>query len=558
MNQSGPNLSSTTIDSAPLIRQSYRARLTEWLRRPSVILIIIVGLLLSRGITKGEPFYNNDETRHVMNGVFLRDFLVDRPVTHPLNYAYEYYAKYPAIAVPHWPPFFYFVEGLFFLVFGISVWASRLAILGFALLGAYFWYRIAERYGPRSRALVSALVFCLLPVVIVFESVTMLEIPQVALCLGTIFFWLRWVERERAADVWAMAGFAAAAMLTSQKSVFLAVFLGLDLLLNRRFQLLRNWHLGAALIASLTAVVPWYLLSFRMLTTSYRRAIGDNFQHVARLQTVLYYPRNLPGQLGIVLLILACIGICWVAFRRQSQYRFLLLWVFSAYLSFTLIREKEPRHIIIWLPPLVYFALLGIEAVWPWRRWLWVAYGALALYFLVIGIRFQRPRLKGVEDAARFVLAQPGSDIVYYQGRLNGDFIFYVRQLDPQKRHMVARDKQVVVTNIDYARQPLLLASEEILDFFQTWGIKYIIIENKDADPGLGVVREVLETDRFERAATFPIQTNDAYGEPGEITVYRFHGVPRRSSQIVSIPMLTIHGNIPADLSRLAGRPWPN
>jgi hypothetical protein len=187
-----------------------------------------------------------------------------------------------------------------------------------------------------------------------------------------------------------------------------------------------------------------------------------------------------------------------------------------------------------------------------------VAYGALALYFLVIGIRFQRPRLKGVEDAARFVLAQPGSDIVYYQGRLNGDFIFYVRQLDPQKRHMVARDKQVVVTNIDYARQPLLLASEEILDFFQTWGIKYIIIENKDADPGLGVVREVLETDRFERAATFPIQTNDAYGEPGEITVYRFHGVPRRSSQIVSIPMLTIHGNIPADLSRLAGRPWPN
>jgi hypothetical protein len=155
-------------------------------------------------------------------------------------------------------------------------------------------------------------------------------------------------------------------------------------------------------------------------------------------------------------------------------------------------------------------------------------------------------------------MAQPDSDIVYYQGRLNGDFIFYVRQLDPQKRHMVARDKQVVVTNIDYARQPVLLGSEQVRDFFQSWGIRYIVVENKDADPGLRVVREALETDRFERVATFPIRTNGVYGEPDEIMVYRFRGEARRSRQIVSIPMMTIRGNIPADLSRLAGRPWPN
>src|ERR1700686_1195037 len=76
----------------------------NWVWRSPLALILVLGLLLSRGITKGEPFYNNDETRHTMNGVFLRDVLVDRPLAHPLTYAYEYYAKYPAIAVPHWPP----------------------------------------------------------------------------------------------------------------------------------------------------------------------------------------------------------------------------------------------------------------------------------------------------------------------------------------------------------------------------------------------------------------------------------------------------------------------
>src|SRR5258708_22926644 len=242
MSKSGPNLSSLTIDTAPLTRQSCPTRLAELLRRPSVIMILIVGLLLSRGITKGEPFYNNDETRHIMNGVFIRDLLVDRPLAPPLSYAYEYYAKYPAISIPHWPPLFYFVEALFFLTFGISVWASRLAILGFALLGAYFWYRIAERYGPRSRALLSAFVFCLLPSMMVFESVTMLEIPQVALCLGAIFFWLHWVENERATDLWALAGFVVAALLTSQSSIFLVGFLGLDFLLNFRFRFLLTRH----------------------------------------------------------------------------------------------------------------------------------------------------------------------------------------------------------------------------------------------------------------------------------------------------------------------------
>ncbi len=157
LSQVGPNSSTgPALTGRPLWTAA-----AKLLRRPSVILMLAVGLLLSRGITKGEPFYNNDETRHIMNGVFIRDLLVDRPLAHPLSYAYEYYAKYPAISIPHWPPLFYFVEALFFLTFGISVWASRLAILGFALLGAYFWYRIAERYGPRSRALLSA--FCFLP-----------------------------------------------------------------------------------------------------------------------------------------------------------------------------------------------------------------------------------------------------------------------------------------------------------------------------------------------------------------------------------------------------------
>ena len=39
-----------------------------------------------------------------MNGVFFGDFLVHLPLHHPIQYVYDYYAKYPALAFPHWPP----------------------------------------------------------------------------------------------------------------------------------------------------------------------------------------------------------------------------------------------------------------------------------------------------------------------------------------------------------------------------------------------------------------------------------------------------------------------
>src|SRR6267378_299109 len=558
MNQSSPDLSSMPIDTAPLVRQSYRTRLAELLCQPSVILILIVGVLLSRGITKGEPFYNNDETRHIMNGVFIRDLLVDRPVAHPLTYVYEYYAKYPAISIPHWPPLFYFVEATFFLVFGISVWASRLAILGFALLGAYFWYRIAERYGPRSRALLAAFVFCMLPTVMVFESVTMLEIPQVALCLGAIFFWLRWVETERATDLWALAGFVVAALLTSQLSIFLVMFLGLDFLLNLRFRLLRTWQAWAALLASVGIVLSWYLFSFRALTLSYQRAVGQEFQHVVNRWNLIFYARKLPEQLGLVLLVFACIGIAWSVSRAARRYRFLLLWVVSAYLCFTLIQEKESRHIFIWLPPLVYFSLLGIEALLQRGRWVWPAYAAIGLYFLVGAVRFQRPQLTGVQDVARFVLAQPQSDIVYYQGNLNGAFIFYVRQLDPEKRRMVARDKQIVATNIVYAHRSVLSTPDQVLKFFEDWGIRYAVIEDRDMEPGLALARQVLESKEFEPIGTYPVHVNRDYKEADSITVYRFRGETHPSRHPMDIPMMTIRRDISVDLNHLAGRPWPN
>lgn len=533
-------------------------RAIDLLLRPEVLLLILVGLLASRGITRGEFFFYGDEMSHAMNGVLFRDFLVDHPLHHPIQYVYDYYAKYPALAFPHWPPLFHFVEGIFFLLFGLSPLVSRVTIFCFTLVGVYFWYRIAERFGPRYRAFLSAVVLASLPFVLVYERVTMLEIPILAACLGVIHFWLKFTENERGRDLWILAGLVAAAFLISQKAIFLPFFIALDLVMERRFRLLRRIDVWLAGVASVLAVLPWYLLAAHTLSFMVGRAIPKRAHYLTLSVNYTFYLSRLYDQLGPVLIVLACLGLLFAVRRRSRSDRFLMLWVLAGYVCFVLIVEKDPRHTMLWIPPLIYLALVGLETLCIRRALGLMACSALTLFFVVNGLRAQRPQVTGAEKAAEFVYSLPESDVVYFQGELDGDFIFFARKFDPQKRRLVAREKQVVVSDLGRKPSNVLTTGDDVLHFFQTWGIRYAIIENVDPFPRLDAVRELLNSDRFELIRTIAVEGNVTKFQDRQIQVFRYKGELHRTDGNVIIPMMTIRGNISVNLSSLVGHPWPN
>ena len=546
------------VENPPAAQQSRPLeRLLSFALKPPVILLVLVAILASRGITQGEFFYYGDETRHAMNGVFVRDFLSDLPLRHPLQYTYEYYAKYPALAFPHWPPLFYFVEGIFFLIFGLSPWASRLAILGFALLAAYFWYRIAERFGPRYRAFLAAVILASLPFVLLHERVTMLEIPALAACLGAFHFWLKFAEKERRRDLLALVVAVVSAFLISQKAIFLVFLIGCDFLMERRFRLLKRADVWLALVASTLAVWPWYWLASRTMSTWTTRIIGHGSSYLLKSWNNTFYLTRLYGQLGPVLLALACVGLILALVKRTRAHRTLLMWAVSGYVCFTLIIEKDARHAMLWIPPLVYLALMALEALLVRRELGLIGTSALALVFVVNGFRSEGPKLTGVEDVARYVVSLPESDIIYYQGDLNGDFIFSVRKLDPEKRHMVAREKQIVASRLGVRPREVLHTEGEVLNFFQTWGIRYAAVADVDELPGLGPVRKLLNSDQFELLRSFPVHTEQSDIPIHQIQVFRYRGELHRTQQNVTIPMMTIRHDIHANLAHLVGGPWP-
>jgi hypothetical protein len=223
-----------------------------------------------------------------------------------------------------------------------------------------------------------------------------------------------------------------------------------------------------------------------------------------------------------------------------------------------LIWEKDVRHTMIWIPPLVYFALLAIEVLLGGRRWAVVAGGALAVVAAVQALGFQRPQMQGVGKAAEFMLSLPESDVTYYQGSLNGSFIFEVRRRDPEKRRVVARSKLVLATRVQYAKEAILTTPEEVIKLFRRWHIRYLAVENKNELSELALVNRTLQTGPFEVVRDFPIESPDPEFTGRRIVVYRYTGEFEPHSEPVVIPMMTLRNrNIAVHLRDLYGAPWP-
>jgi hypothetical protein len=159
------------MESKPLT--AVPARLA-WLGLALVITVLAV--LSLRGIGNPHVGYP-DADRAIMDGVFIRDFLGDLPLTRVYDYTIHYYVQYPALSIGYHAPFFPFIEAIFNAVFGANPWSSRLAVIFFGIIGVTAWYCLVARIFDRQTAFWTALILVTTPFVVQWTWYTMSEIP---------------------------------------------------------------------------------------------------------------------------------------------------------------------------------------------------------------------------------------------------------------------------------------------------------------------------------------------------------------------------------------------
>jgi hypothetical protein len=484
-----------------------------------------------------EPFFNNDETRHVMTGVFFRDFFREMPLTHVREYVTRYYLQYPALGLLVWPPLFYLIEGGFMLIFGASFLASKILIVAFACLALLFAFKLVERTHGIFTAALAVCFMGFSPLFFLFSSQVMLEVPTLAFSLAGIYFFHLYLDDRKSRDIYCASVACALALLTRFDALFIfPTFAGM-LISRRRINVLIRKEALVALFVCFIIASPAYIATAMEFGQAHLLAIksgtGDGASHFMALANFFYYPKIVPLQLGWFLSLLSLCGFCVALLpkARDASKTYLVL-LLSTYATFTPMAELEPRHAIYWIPAL---SLLAAEAV----RYFVKGYAPVFKYGITGlcicasafgSLTAQFGYVHGYRDAAEYVLKHTrNSRYCLFDNFLNGDFIFQMRTLDPERRLSILRGDKLfyaVLSDPHAAYREFAHGNQDILDRIYKYDPEYIVVENPQIVfdmPTASMLRSLLRdsTERFELEKTIPIQSNLKTYEGAALCIYR-------------------------------------
>ena len=518
--------------------------------------IALVCIVAARDLRVGEFDYNVDEAQHAVTGLFVSDAFRDLPIRHPVQYAFRYYAQYPAVAILHWPPLFYIVEGLSFLLLGPSVVSARISVLFFCVLLLYQWYRLIEESLDSYTAEICTAVLGLLPMLLLFEKSVMLEIPSLALGVAAIRHWIAYLEQNQRRSLYFSALWLSAALLCKQTSIYLLVFCGLTLLITGQWK--RIFSRDAAIFAGIVGILAGPCLTL-MLFVQGKAVVNDlGSYRMNSWERITYYSLMLPTSVPPILLVLALLGAA-LAFRWDSPKRTAIMgcWLLAGYATFSWFGQREPRFAVYWLPPLVYFAVGFMTRFFrsgPFRIGMRVAAAGLIFILLIPALRYQRPYISGYKEAASRVVKGYDSGVILFDGPVPGNFVFFLRALDPGRRFVVLR-KVLYADDIRQSAgsEELLHSREEILNAFQEYGVRVAVVSQN-----LGVrfdsqrvLRAELSSDDFTLVQRFPIVTNESHWQGENLLLYEKRNWSPPTGGSLKIRMLTLSHDIEIPLTEL-------
>jgi hypothetical protein len=327
-----------------------------------LLLMVVVGLQRLAGAYGAE--FTDDGASHYISGLLIYNFLQADKLQSPVEYLKYFHSHYPLVGIGHWPPLYYFVEGVWMLVFSTSRTSVLLLSAVVTAATALSCYGFVARRLGRSAAIFVALALILSPIVQTSSSDLMLDMPVTFICLLSMFSYVRYLDTGYARYAAIFGLLAAAGMMVKGNAACLALLPPFAILIGRRFDLLRRpsfWS-PALIVALFTG--PWYLLTSGLVSDLFLFSWGMDYTLIATVSNA----QILLTAVGPVVLSFAVIGFFAVVAapgERKAAEPWLVctaallaaVWTFQSVVPVAI----QDRYLAPTLPPLL------ILAVWGWR-----------------------------------------------------------------------------------------------------------------------------------------------------------------------------------------------
>jgi hypothetical protein len=324
---------------------------------------MVVSLQLASGAYGADFDSHPDEPAHFVTGVmvhsYLRETLLQFRWTPPMEFARAYYARYPKVALGHWPPMYYVAQQPLFLLGGTTraaaLWLNACA--GAALL-LLIWRESGGWAG-----VCAAAAFCLFPHTRVAANTVMADLfTALAICLAAAA-WIRYLHHPGWKRALLFGLLAAVALLSKGTAVMLAILPLTTVLLTRRFDLPLRWDFWLSAVPVLAFAGPWYLFA-----RQFGRASAGLGHRAGVLQAQ-------DGDFPVVL-ALELIALAWLLHRKREPVLAGWAALLIAFLAapYGMGAMAEPRHFLPGVAAAAIVAGMSASRV-PWG---WTGMAALA------------------------------------------------------------------------------------------------------------------------------------------------------------------------------------
>ena len=512
-----------------------------------------------------------DEASHYMSGLLVHDYIQGRFPSSPMTFAIQFYLHYPYLAIGHWPPVFYAVEGSWMYLFSTSRIAVLLLMAGITTSLVAMTYFTVQRESGVKLGLLSALLLASIPTVQKFASLVMMDTLLAVLSLWAVLCFARFLDSGRWRDAMSFAGLASVAILTKGNAFFLALVPGIALLMTRRFHLLKRASFWAPAAVVALLCLPWHLMTMGLMLPTFGDHLGVEFTRRA----AGFYGALLLKSFGAPILGLAAAGIFT---RVIKPFRYKGVDARSAALGSLLASlcifycvvpaGIEPRYAIAGFPLLLIFAvagavdlagflaIVGLSATTRLRLILAVA----VIVFATNVFAIPRKVSYGFREAATALLSagQARDSLILVSTDTNlGEGIFVSEMaMQPNRGREIVLRASKVLADSDWnitTYTALYATGKQMRQCLKEAGVEFLVL---DRSPGsqhflhhrqlLDIVRSYPEEWRL--VGTYSPTNRDAVGSPG-VQVYRYAGA---GSEQRRDPLCSIRTNLDGNRVR-----WP-
>jgi len=403
-----------------------------------------------------------DEGAHFVTGLMVRDYLHGGIPQHPMHFAEGYIEHYPKVAIGHYPPGFYALEGMWLSVFPVN----RGSVLVFmAVLAGTFGMLVFRTASHRLESVPLAAVLALTAIALpLTQTMTFTVMADLALA---IFVWLaglafvKFMETKSWLHSLGFGLWATAAIMTKGSGLFLALVPPLAIVLTGQYRLLKVKALWIAVVPVVLVCAPWMLYSSKI--TAEGMIDRSPLEHI---QFALpYFGRQFWRVFGVILLP-AVAGLYWIWKKQRSGEGLRLepFWAVAIALPICLVvffsgipAGLEPRYLMPIVPSILVLAgggLLHLRLLIPGAGGKRVGWEVAAVAVVLFGagkIRLKEKDFAGFDTATTELFdslgngSKPMNILVSSDARGEGAFISEVAIRDGARTtHTVARGSKVL------------------------------------------------------------------------------------------------------------------